>query len=64
MLYLHLAAVVGYDEAEQDDGGKADDGLEGEGVDRALWEGLGGGGAQAETKTTSLSADVASSSRS
>lgn len=30
MLYLHLAAVVGYDEAEQDDGGEADDGLEGE----------------------------------
>lgn len=39
MLYLHLTAVVGYDEAEQDDGGEADDGLEGEGVDGALWEG-------------------------
>lgn len=61
MLYLHLAAVVGYDEAEQDDGGEADDGLEGEGVDGALWEGRG---VPAETNTTSLSADDASSSRS
>lgn len=35
--YLDLTAVVGDDEAQQDDGGKADDGLECEGVDRALW---------------------------
>lgn len=58
MLYLHLAAVVRYDEAEQDNGGEADDGLEGQGVDGALRgsegdRGVGvgdGGGCERETK--------------
>lgn len=43
MLYLHLAAVVRNDEAEQDDGGEADHCLEGQGVDGALWVGSEGG---------------------
>lgn len=52
MLYLHLAAVVRYDEAEQDDGGEADHCLEGQGVDRALWvgSGVGGGGVKGGVK--------------
>lgn len=38
MSYLHITAVVRYDEAEQDDRRQTDDRLESEGVDGALWE--------------------------
>lgn len=36
--YLHLTAVVRHNEAEQEQRRKTDDGLECEGVNRALWE--------------------------
>lgn len=38
MHYLHLTAVVRYDEAEQDERRQTDDRLQSEGVNGALWE--------------------------
>lgn len=35
--YLHLTAVIRYDEAKKDQSRKTDDGLECDGVDGALW---------------------------